>query len=150
MLYRSSLLSIAALLMISFGCGSGRSSTAAFHMPKDGDAERGKIAFVKHGCHTCHEVAGAGLERPSVEPPVPVVLGGLVDDRLSDAYLVTSIIDPSWRLAPHPDPQQIASGSVSRMPSYADRMTVREVIDTVTFLQSRYMLRPVPPAYNYR
>ena len=149
MLYRASLFSIAALLSLSLGCGSGRYSTAAFHLPQNGDTERGKIAFVKHGCHTCHEVSGAGLERPTVQPPVAVVLGGLVDDKLSDAYIATSMIDPNYHLAPYPK-EQITESGVSRMPSYADRMTVREMVDTVSFLQSRYMLRPVPPAYNYR
>jgi len=72
-----------------------------------------------------------------------------VDRRLTDAYLVTEVIDPSYRLAPYPK-NQIASGGQSRMPHYADRMTVRQLTDIVAFLQAHYTLRPIPPEYTYR
>jgi hypothetical protein len=53
------------------------------------------------------------LPRPTVQPPVPVTLGGETDKRLSDAYLVTSMIYPSYALAPYPK-DQITRGGVSR------------------------------------
>lgn len=101
------------------------------------------------GCHSCHAVAGVDLPKPTVQPPVPVALGGEVDAKLSDAYLVTSMIYPSYELAPYPK-DQITSGGVSRMPAYADKMTVRQMVDVVAFLQSRYIVRPTPQYYGMR
>ncbi|MBZ5623446.1 MAG: hypothetical protein LAQ69_32695 [Acidobacteriia bacterium] len=103
---------------------------------------------MKLGCHSCHEVSGLDLPRPTVQPLVPVVLGGEVDKKLSDAYLLTAMINPSYQLAPYPK-DQITSGGVSRMPSYSDRLTVRQAIDVVAFLQSRYVVRQTLPAYTY-
>ena len=142
------LLVLAPLLISAVAC-STRYSAAAFHLPGDGDAERGKAAFVTLGCSNCHEVSGADLPRPAVQPPVPVVLGGMVDRRVTDAFLVTEVIDPSFRLAPYPK-EQITVAGKSRMPHYADRMTVRQLVDIVAFLQSHYTLRPMPPEYTVR
>ena len=147
MLSRFGLLSLAVFLSAGAGC-SGRHSSAAFHLPPDGDVERGKAAFVALGCNGCHEVSGADLPRPTVQPPVPVVLGGATDARLSDAYLVTSIIYPSHDLGPYPK-NQVSSGGESRMPhSYTDRMTVRQLTDIVAFLQSRYTITRLPETYR--
>jgi hypothetical protein len=66
------------------------------------------------------------------------MLGGTVNKRLSDAYLVTTIIHP-----------KIKSGGVSRMPDYEDRMTVRQMVDLVAFLQAQYTVRPSMPEYGY-
>jgi len=144
---RSKLLTLAMLALAGAGCGSGRHSSSAFHLPPDGDVERGKAAFAALGCNSCHEVSGVDLPRPTVQPPVPVVLGGTVDSRLSDAYLVTSIIYPSYELAPYPK-EQITSGGQSRMPHYADRITVRQLADIVAFLQSRYFVPRMPESYR--
>ncbi len=139
MAYRWRLPAIAMLLAANVACSSGRYSASAFRLPPDGDAERGKADFVALGCHSCHEVSGMDLPRPTVQPPVPVVLGGVVDAKLSDAYLVTSIIYPSYQLAPYPK-DQITSHGQSRMPAYTDRMTLRQLTDIVAFLQSRYFV----------
>ena len=144
---RSGFLAIAALALASAACTSGRHSPSAFHLPPDGDVDRGKAAFVALGCNGCHQVSGVDLPRPTVQPPVPVLLGGIVDSRLSDAYLVTSIIYPSYELAPYPK-DQITSGGESRMPHYADRMTVRQLADVVAFLQSRYTVPRMPDSYR--
>jgi sulfur-oxidizing protein SoxX len=140
-------LALAPLLVSAVACNA-RHSNAAFHLPVDGDAERGKVAFITLGCNSCHEVAGVDLPRPTAQPPVPVVLGGTVDKRLTDAFLVTEAIDPSYRLGPYPK-DQIASGGQSRMPHYASQMTVRQLTDIVAFLQAHYTVRPVPPEYTY-
>ena len=140
-------LALAPLLLSAVACNA-RYSSAAFHLPADGDAERGQAAFVTLGCNSCHEVAGVDLPRPTVQPPVPVLLGGTVDRRLTDAYMVTELIDPSYRLAPYPK-DQISSGGQSRMPHYSTQMTVRQLTDIVAFLQAHYTLRPMPPEYIY-
>jgi hypothetical protein len=131
------------------GCGSSRYSNAAFRLPPGGDAERGKQTFVALGCNSCHAVVGTDLPQPTVQPMVPVVLGGEVTQRPADAYLVTSVICPSCRLAPYPK-NQITENGVSRMPrDYAERITVAQLADIVAFLQSHYTLRRLPE-YTYR
>jgi mono/diheme cytochrome c family protein len=144
MLYRLRLLALGALLGVCAACDS-RHSPAAFHLPA-GDIERGKVAFLNLGCHSCHEVPGAGLPTPTVQPAVPVRLGGVIDRRLSDGYIVTSLLDPTYQLGPYAR-AEITSGGKSRMPCYADKMTSQQMIDLVAFVQSRYALRRWSPQY---
>jgi mono/diheme cytochrome c family protein len=144
MLFRLRVSALAALIGVCAACDS-RHSPAAFHLPA-GDIDRGKAAFVSLGCHSCHEVPGAGLPTPSVQPAVPVKLGGVIDRRLSDGYLVTSLLEPSYQLAPYSRDQITADGK-SRMPCYAEKMTTQQMIDVVAFLQSRYVLRRWSPQY---
>jgi hypothetical protein len=51
--HSSRVLVIAALLSAGVACDSGRHSSAGFRLPQDGDAERGKLAFVELGCPSC-------------------------------------------------------------------------------------------------
>lgn len=140
------LLAVAAIALP--GCGTDRHSASGFRLPPDGDAARGQAAFVAFGCPTCHSVAGADLPRPTIQPPVPVVLGGTVGQPVADGYLVTSIIYPNYALARYPKPA-ITAGGRSRMPSYADRLTVQQVADMVEFLQAHYTVQATPPPFPY-
>jgi mono/diheme cytochrome c family protein len=133
---------------MSTACNSGRHSAAGFRLPDGGDAGRGKVAFAALECNTCHEVAGVDLPGPTVQPRVPVVLGGEVYREMADGYLVTAMIRPDYELAAYPR-KDITSGGHSRMPSYADRITVRQMTDIVAFLQSTYTVRPPVPKYLY-
>jgi sulfur-oxidizing protein SoxX len=69
---------------------------------------------------------------------VPVELGGRVVRAKTDGELVTAIVDPSHRLAPGYKREDVQSGKLSRMGDYSEAMTVRELVDVVAFLQSRY------------
>lgn len=145
----SRLFLVAALLGAGVACDSGRHTTAGFRLPGDGNADRGKQAFVELGCNSCHAVIGTDLSRPTVQPAVPVFLGGEINKRLSDGYLVTAMINPSHQFAPQPK-DQIMKAGLSRMPGYADRMTVRQMVDVVAFLQANYTVRPSMPDYVVR
>jgi sulfur-oxidizing protein SoxX len=134
---RLKLSAVAMLLGITGACSFGRHSSAAFRLPPDGDPERGRAAFVALGCNECHQVSGVELPRPTVQPPVPVLLGGPVPSKLSDSYLVTSVIYPAHDIGPYA-PAQVTRDGKSRMPHRFDQMTVRELTDVVAFLQSRY------------
>jgi hypothetical protein len=147
MLRFAKLLPIVVLLGGTVACDSGQHSSAGFRLPVNGDIERGKVAFVQLGCNHCHQVSGMDLPKPTVEPPVPVVLGGVVPVEVTDGYLVTSIINPSYVLAPYPM-EMITAGGKSRMPDYSDTMTVTQLVDTVAFLQSRYTVVRPRPAYR--
>jgi L-cysteine S-thiosulfotransferase len=66
------------------------------------------------------------------------VLGGEVSYIHSYGELVTSVIHPSHGLAPGFSREKIQTGALSPMPEFNDMMTVRQMIDLVAFLQSRY------------
>jgi L-cysteine S-thiosulfotransferase len=110
-----------------------------------GDAERGQEAFVKFRCFDCHLVHSVNLP-PGEEPgQVMVELGGQVDRLRDYGDLVTAIINPSHRLAMGYSENMVANDGKSRMTVYNDVMTVSQLIDIVTFLQSHYELRPYEP-----
>jgi sulfur-oxidizing protein SoxX len=138
----------AVLAMVLCSCEPGPHSSSGFRLP-DGNAVRGKAVFVAYGCHRCHEVAGSDLPKPTVQPTVPVVLGGVVERTMTDGYLTTSIINPSYQIAGYPK-EQVAVNGRSRMPHFDDRMTVQDLTDLVSFLQSRYTVRRAMPEYGVR
>lgn len=141
---RSIRIILAGLILLTFACTRGRLSPSGFRLPA-GNANRGKVAFMKYDCHTCHEVSGTDLAKPTVVPAVPVVLGGAIDIEKTDGYLVTSIINPSHQIA-RGSRELLMAGFESRMPSRANTMTVQEVADIVEFLQAHYTVRR--PALN--
>jgi L-cysteine S-thiosulfotransferase len=140
----SNCLTLAVLLGAVSACNSGPHSPAGFRLPSNGDVERGKAAFVVLECNRCHEVADTSLPPPTVQPVVPVVLGGEITWEKTDGYLVTSIINPSHKLTGYRTDLTTTAHGKSRMPEYADIMTVRQLTDIVAFLQSRYTVSQLP------
>jgi mono/diheme cytochrome c family protein len=144
-------LAVAALSAAALACNTGRHSSAGFRLPPSGDVERGKLAFVALQCNKCHQVSGLDLPKPTIEPPVPVVLGGETARQMTDGHLVSSIIYSSAHVAGHPKELITVSGGRSRMPEYAENISVQQLTDIVAFLQSRYTLREYsrnyPPYY---
>lgn len=114
-------------------------SSRGFELP-DGDAKRGREAFVALRCSSCHEVAGLeeDLPRPVANPATGVKLGGLAMREPSDGELVTSIVNPSKHLYPAGEAERIESGSGSRMANLNESMSVQSLIDIVAFLHQRY------------
>ena len=135
------LLALAVPVVGLLACNNPRSG-AGFRLPA-GDPDRGRISFVDLKCHECHRVAGVDFPAPTVEPPVPVVLGGEVPHVKTDGELLTSIVNPSHKIAPGYRPELVERDGKSRMPDFSDVMTVRQMIDLVAFLQTRYkVVRP--------
>jgi len=113
-------------------------ATDGFSLP-EGDVDRGKQAFLDLQCHACHTIAGMELPRLPDEPQSPFIeLGGEVARVTTYAELVTSVINPSHRLAPGYPEELITENGESRMPVYNEVMTVQELVDIVTFLQEQY------------
>jgi hypothetical protein len=139
---------LAALLATACGCNTERRSEAGFRLPPGGDAARGKAVFVSFGCPECHTISGLDLPRPAAASPIPVVLGGTVNHKPGDGYLVTSIIYPSYQTARYAA-RDIPKAGESRMPHYEERLTVQQLTDVVVFLQSRYIEPPAPPLTPY-
>jgi mono/diheme cytochrome c family protein len=141
-------LTLILLTVLTAACRNPKSS-AGFRLP-DGDAERGKAVFLELKCHTCHTVQGTDIPLPGKEYAYVrvVVLGGEVQRVKTYGELVTSIINPSHSLAPGYPKELITKDNQSAMTNFNDTMTVRQLIDLVAFLQSRYKLVPPEmPAY---
>lgn len=148
---RFSYLALAAILLTgAAGCDMGQSQSIVL---PEGDATRGQATFVELQCTGCHTVAKADLPEPQVKGPVSVVLGGNVSKVKSYGELVTSIINPSHKLARNIGRQEIARDGESVMTVYNDVMTVTEMIDLTAFLQSQYEKIERPgyryPVYSY-
>ena len=125
---------LAAVLAVAAGCNSDRQTSARLRLPPGGDAARGKAAFLALGCPECHAIPGLDLPRSAVPSSAPA-LGGTVNFLPSAGWLATSIIHKA---------------AESRMPHYADRMTVQQLADIVAFLQAQYTERQVlPPLTPY-
>ena len=131
-------------LMALSACESGPNSPRGFSLPK-GDFERGELVFRNYNCLACHTMEG--FESGNVKPELvtPVKLGGSVSRLKTYGELVTSVINPSHKLAKGYAPDAIQSQGESRMRNYNDVMTVSELIDLVTFLESRYELDVYEP-----
>jgi hypothetical protein len=140
------LLILFPLLAALVGCNA-RYSNASFHLPPGASAERGQAAFVELGCSGCHQVVGVNLPKTD-SGPVTVVLGGEVDRKMTDAYLVTHVLDPNFR-PPSSTRARMTTTVEVRMPAFADRITVRQLTDIVAFLQVHYRLRAMPPETWY-
>jgi hypothetical protein len=124
------------------GCASG----ALFGFPIDqGDIAAGRQAFIDHRCHQCHSVAEerlpplAGADRPMLE------LGGPTTIVRSYADLTTSIINPNHAISERYRDQQLLLNTEIPLESPMPRpnlntMSVRQLIDIVAFLDSKYRL----------
>ena len=143
---RVTLVTAGILATILAGCNAGPKSGKGFHLP-DGNIENGKAAFLALKCHTCHRVDGVELPPPVSTAPTNIVLGGEVTRIRTYGELVTSVINPSHGLAPGFKKEQLKDGKLSPMPEFNDSMTVRQMIDIVAFLQSRY--KQIESDYNY-
>jgi mono/diheme cytochrome c family protein len=136
-----------AVILAGFiACDSGPRSPIGFRLP-EGDVEQGRAAFVELQCNSCHTVDGVDLPAPVVipSPSATVALGGQVYEIRTDGYLVTSIINPSHKLARGLNKEQVTTSTgESRMPDYSEITTVQQLIDLVAFLQSHYTVIPPP------
>lgn len=111
---------------------------------QEGDINEGRQAFIDHQCHQCHSIAGltlpplAGADEPILE------LGGATTSVKTYAELMTSVIYPDHRISERYREQLLLRGIVpsqSPMPMpHVETMTVRQLIDLVAFLDSRYQL----------
>ncbi len=130
------------------GCEADRMSERGFSLP-EGDAMRGREAFVYMHCHECHTVVDEEFPTVAMADPPFVELGGQVTRVKTYGQLVTAIINPSHKLASgYPIETVSHDGETSKMPVYNGYMTVQELIDIVSFLQPHYDV--YVPAYEYR
>lgn len=136
---------ILAVFAMAVGCAPAPKSGSGFTLP-EGDAEAGKATFVALQCNACHTVEG--IEQPAEEggtPAMSVAIGGQVSRIATYGELVTSIINPSHRLAKGYKVEDVAVEGQSKMTNYNDVLTVKQLCDLVSFLQSKYEIRQYEP-----
>ncbi len=137
---------VLSLLLVMGGCDMGPKSATGFRLP-DGDVARGERDFLAFGCTSCHTIADFDTPSPLVVGPVSVELGGQVTTVKTYGELVSSVINPSHKIAPRAGADAQTEEGESVMRVYNDTMTVQQLIDLVAFLQSHYEV--VPPYYVY-
>ena len=143
---------IAALitLMALTACDTGPKSATGFRLP-DGDAEVGKQLFVQLECNSCHTIHDLEIPAAAQPGPVSVSLGGPVARVRTYGHLVSSVINPSHRIAPRYSEEGVTEDGESLMRVYNETMTVQQLIDLVAFLQVQYKVTiPQNSYHSYR
>ena len=135
---------VAQLMLFVFtGCATHPDYATQFRFPTEwGSIDEGRQAFLDLDCHQCHRVNGVDLPVFQGESSVQLELGGEIVYAKTYADLVTSIINPSHVVSEQylrQLPRAERRGARSTMP-FKDEMTVTQLIDLVTFLNSRYVL----------
>lgn len=128
-------------------CAPAPESPKGFRLP-DGDPVAGEEAFIGLGCYACHMIEGVNLPSFLDKAPMQVVLGGKTSNVKTYGELVTSIINPSHKLASRYPEEDVSSEGESFMPIVNKVMTVQQLVDVVAFLQLQYEVTP-PEHYPY-
>ena len=140
---------VAAMLasLMCVGCAPDPKSGKGFTLP-EGDVQRGQETFAQLQCQACHTVSGVTFETLETQPGEKMVaLGGAQTRVQTYGELVTSIINPSHRFARGYPVEEVASDGESKMRKYNDEMTVQQLIDLVTFLESHYFVKKYDPTH---
>jgi hypothetical protein len=125
--------------------GAGCTYNPTFGFPvEEGSIEGGRQAFIDHRCHQCHTVAGVRLPELAGASSPLFELGGETSSLKAYSELVTSIVNPDHRISERYREEilrQTIPPLESPMPmAHIETMTVRQLIDLVAFLDSRYIL----------
>ncbi|MHC4877952.1 MAG: c-type cytochrome [Planctomycetota bacterium] len=139
------LIAVSVAAVLAAGCVPSPKSGRGFTLP-EGDVDRGQTTFVELQCNACHQVRGVDLPTAENSTDMAVKLGGKVARIQTYGELVTSIINPSHKIAKGYVKQEVTKdpeGQESRMLNYNEVMTVQQLMDLVAFLQSHYELQPV-------
>lgn len=135
---------ISTISLTITGCSQGPDSPKGFSLPQ-GDVVKGETAVMKHQCLACHTIDGVNDDSVVKQFETPIQLGGTSSMITTYAQLVTSIINPSHKIATRAignDEATNEDGS-SNMQVYNDVMTVSELTDIVAFLQPKYKVKPM-------
>ena len=126
-------------------CERSPKSGRGFVFP-EGDAARGKTAFIEMKCYTCHRVdQEVDIPAPLVDPSLVIPLGGEVVRVRTYGDLVTSIIHPDYAISDAVKANKRWEVKQTPMPVVNGTMTVQQLLDIVTFLQPHF--HPLEPLY---
>jgi sulfur-oxidizing protein SoxX len=134
---------VALFLLVLTSCATHPDYATQFRIPEEwGSIAEGQATFVALECHQCHTVNGVDLAPYEGDSPAMLELGGTIVYAKTYADLVTSIINPNHVVSEEylsTLPRDARRGTTTLMP-FKDQMTVAQLIDLVTFLNSRYVL----------
>ena len=122
------LLILFALPVLITACGEGQ----GFALP-EGDQNAGKRTFTMYNCNDCHSIGT--IQFAGADGDTHITLGGESTKLKTYGELVTSVINPSHKVSSR---HQGVVDAGTEMRKYNDIMTVQELVDIVTFLQSEY------------
>jgi hypothetical protein len=114
-----------------------------FTWPK-GDPAKGRDVFRKLECYSCHEVRGERFPAPTDSGRVGPELSAMAPLHPPE-FFAESIINPGAVI--ERDRGYAAPDGSSKMPSYAESLTIQETIDLVAFL--RQLMPPAAPARGH-
>ena len=106
----------------------------------EGDFDRGLKAFTDLECHQCHTVPGVLLPVYNGKSPVSLSIGAYTLSVKTYRGLVTSIINPNHVISSRYLVKLGLDerGNISTLMPFKEQMTVRQLLDLVTFLDDRY------------
>lgn len=136
---------LAILMTVLAACSYGPESPKGFSLP-EGDPAAGEQVFLEYKCLSCHSLKDYEDDSLIKEFDIPVQLGGTSSVVKTYAQLVTSVINPSHRLAPRHrgiEEKTMNDDGSSKMRVFNEVMTVQELIDLVAFLQPKYEVKPI-------
>jgi mono/diheme cytochrome c family protein len=99
-----------------------------------GDPARGKQVFVDAGCFKCHAIQGADMPDAGAEKRPGPELTGMGAHHPAE-YFAESILAPNAVIVTGPG--FTGTDGLSIMPSYADSLTVEQLLDVVAFIKSQ-------------
>jgi len=105
-----------------------------FTLPAGGDPEKGRKLFGELECYKCHAIKDAGFPPSGGDGKTGPELTGMGAHHPAE-YFAESIIAPSNVLLAGPG--WIGPDGRSIMPSYADSLTVTQLVDLVAFIKSQ-------------
>jgi sulfur-oxidizing protein SoxX len=155
---KSSILSLVVIAaLFSSGCSQEQIANRGFSLP-EGDMSKGQLLLTQFRCFECHTMTGTDYPadewRLTQDGGIAVELGGVSTRVQTYGDLVTSVINPSHRIANGYSPEEVMDeDGNSNMKYYNNVMTVEELVDIVTFLKTKYEFKSynetVYPYYIY-
>jgi len=141
----SNYLMVFVLLCGSLLLSSCNKQARGFALP-EGNIEKGKVTYKRLACIECHSISN--IEWKGGKDNLKIPLGGEVTSLKTYGDLVTSVINPSHKVASFYNQKTSTEEGLSKMKNYNEVMTVQELIDLVTFLQSEYQVVSQPTKYH--
>ena len=130
------------LFFLLASCDFGPNSGRGFSLP-EGNVDKGSATFVSLECNACHSVGDIERVAGAEGPDINIELGGRVTTVKTYGDLVTSVINPSHKTSRRIINRNIANeGGELKMVVYNEIMTVQQLVDLVTYLESNYEIAP--------
>ena len=136
------LIPLFTLFFLLASCNFGPNSGRGFSLP-EGSVDKGRATFVELECNGCHSVGDIKHVAGHEGLDIHVALGGEVTAVKTYGDLMTSVINPSYKTSRrHVYQNLVTEGGESKMVIDNETMTVQQLVDLVTYLESNYEFTP--------